>query len=262
MILGRQSVDKLKEDGKYIGYCRVSTENQKEEGTIEIQEKEIEKYSETNNLELLKIFKDEGVSGSKEPAERLGWLELIKELDRKPNIEGIIIYRLDRLARDLRIQENIIHDLHLIRKKRLISIKEADLDSTDFSRVMLRQILGSFAEYEKNLITNRLKVGRFNKAKKGEKAGGSIPFGYKNKGNKLVIDVNQKRTVRYIFYLKNTKKMSLVRIAGDLNRKQIPTARGGKWYAGTIKYMLENSIYKGFLEYKGIKVKRTDLTVI
>ena len=41
---------------KLVGYCRVSTENQKEEGTIEIQEKELKKYADRNGHELLKIF--------------------------------------------------------------------------------------------------------------------------------------------------------------------------------------------------------------
>lgn len=252
----------LKAISVFIGYCRVSTENQKEEGTIEIQEKEIIKYSKANNIELIKIIKDDGVSGSKEPTERPGWLEVAKELNENPLIKGVIIYRLDRLARDLRIQENIIHDLHIKRKKRLISIKESDLDSKDISRVMFRQILGSFAEYEKNLITNRLKVGRSNKANKGEKAGGSIPIGYKSKGKKIIVDENQKKTIQLIFHLKRYKRLSLGKIAAELNSKQIPTARGGKWYAGTIKYILENSIYKGFLEYTDIKVRRADLALI
>lgn len=255
-------MNNIKVKGIYVGYCRVSTENQKEEGTIEIQENAIKEYSKTNNFELVKIINDEGVSGSKEPTERPGWLEVAKELNENPLIDGVIIYRLDRLARDLRIQENIIHDLHVKRKKRLISIKESDLDSKDISRIMFRQILGSFAEYEKNLITNRLKVGRFNKANKGEKAGGSIPIGYKSRGKKIVVDESQKKTIQLIFHLKRYKRFSLGKIATELNDKQIPTARGGKWYAGTIKYILDNSIYKGFLEYTDIKVKRADLALI
>jgi len=248
--------------GTYVGYCRVSTDNQKEEGTIEIQEKEIKKYSLANSIKLLGIIKDDGVSGSKEPTERPGWLRITKVLDDDPRIEGVMIYRLDRLARDLRIQENIIHDLLVKRGKKLISIKEPNLNSDDFSRVMLRQILGSFAEYEKNLITNRLKMGRFNKAQNGERAGGSIPLGYKSKGKRLIVDENQRETIKLIFHLKRYRRMSLAKIANELNSKQIQSARGGKWYAGTIKYILENSVYKGFLEYTDIKVKRADLALI
>ena len=57
---------KNKELIKLVGYCRVSTSNQKEEGTIEIQEKSLKQYANKNNYELIKIFKDEGISGSNE----------------------------------------------------------------------------------------------------------------------------------------------------------------------------------------------------
>ena len=66
----------MKESIKILGYCRVSTDSQKEEGTIEIQEKALIEYAKKNNIELLQIFKDEGVSGSKELENRPGLAEL------------------------------------------------------------------------------------------------------------------------------------------------------------------------------------------
>jgi len=51
---------------KLVGYCRVSTDNQKEEGTIEVQEKELKRYADKNGYELVKIFKDNGISGASE----------------------------------------------------------------------------------------------------------------------------------------------------------------------------------------------------
>lgn len=257
-----RSKNSLRPPLSLIGYARVSTENQREEGTIEIQNEEIKAYCLANGIELVRVIEDEGVSGSREPIDRPGWIELIGELTNNSAIDGVIIYRLDRLARDLRIQENIIHDLQVKRKKRLISIKEADLDSGDFSRVMLRQILGSFAEYEKNLIANRLKAGRFSKAKCGEKAGGSIPIGYKSVGKKLVVNEDQRGVIKLIFSLRRYKRLSMAGIAKELNSRQVPTARGGLWHAGTIKYILENRIYKGFSEYLDVSVKRTDLTLL
>jgi len=62
--------------------------------------------------------------------------------------------------------------------------------------------------------------------------------------------------------MKRYKRMGLREIARELNEKGIPTARGGKWYAGTIKYILENSLYKGMAHYKNTKVKNDFLRVI
>jgi len=46
------------------------------------------------------------------------------------------------------------------------------------------------------------------------------------------------------------KRMGLREIARELNEKGVPTARGGRWYAGIVKYILENPLYKGTVHYK------------
>ena len=57
------------------------------------------------------------------------------------------------------------------------------------------------------------------------------------------------------------KEWDLEKIARELNEKGVPTTRGGKWYAGTIKYILENPLYKGVAHYKDNKVKNIDLVL-
>jgi len=56
--------------------------------------------------------------------------------------------------------------------------------------------------------------------------------------------------------------MGLREIARELNKKNIPTARGKRWYAGTIKYILENPLYKGIAHYKDNKVKNIGLALL
>lgn len=159
---------------KLVGYCRVSTDNQKEEGTIKIQERALKEYVKKNNHELLEIFKDEGVSGGLEDRPALSKLFNYLE-ENSSKIEGLVIFKLDRLARDLYIQEHLIKKLEELKVK-LISINEPDLDSKDPMRKAFRQIMGMFAELEKAYITIRLSGGRINKAKKGRYAGEAIPF--------------------------------------------------------------------------------------
>lgn len=246
---------------KLIGYCRVSTENQRDEGTIEHQVKDIEKYAEQNNYHLVKIFKDNGVSGSLEWHQRKGMVELFNFMSEHRDIDGVLIYRLDRLARDLRVQENIIYDLQEKRKKTIISIKEPDLDSKDITRVLFRQMLSAVAQYERGLITMRMMNGRLKKAEKGGYAGGSVAYGYVVKNNSLRIDKKQAEIVKQVFALRNKRK-SLRDIACFLNSEQVKTARGGKWYAGTVRYMLNNELYKGVGCYKSIKSKVGQLSII
>lgn len=251
-----EAVDKL----RLVGYCRVSTDNQKEEGTIEIQERALREYAQTEGHDLLTIFKDEGVSGGLE--DRPGLAELFNFLESDADIDGVLIFKLDRLARDMRIQENLIYDLQEKRHKRLVSIKEPDLDSKDITRVLFRQILGSISQYEKGMIALRLELGRMNKAKRGGYAGGATALGYRTKDKELRVYDRDAETVRSIFKMKRHRKMGLREIARELNEKGTPTARGGKWYAGTVKYVLENQLYKGALSYKDNTVKRADLALL
>ena len=252
----------MKESIKILGYCRVSTDSQKEEGTIEIQEKALIEYAKKNNIELLQIFKDEGVSGSKELENRPGLAELFYFIENDKGVEGVLIFKLDRLARDLYIQEHLIKKLELLNIE-LISIKEPDLSSKDPMRKAFRQFLGIISELEKSFITMRLLAGRINKAQKGGFSGGSTAMGYISKNRTLIIDEEQAETIRLIFKMKRYKRMGLREIARELNNLNIPTSSGrGKWYGRTVKYILENPLYKGVAHYKEIEVKNIDLALL
>jgi len=243
---------------KIIAYCRVSTDNQKEEGTIELQVEAIKDYCKSRDLELVEIFKDEGISGGLENRPALA--DLFSFLEEVKDIDSVVIFKLDRLARDLYIQEHIIKKLEALNVG-LISTKEPNLASDDPMRKAFRQFMGIVAELEKSFITMRLSGGRINKAKKGRYAGGGVAIGYKSEGKELVISGEEAEIVKNIYKLRRSRK-GLREIARTLNENNIPTARGGKWYAGTVKYILENPIYKGVLEYSTVECKRPDLVLV
>lgn len=252
---------KNKEPKKLVGYCRVSTDNQKEEGTIEIQEKALKQYANKNNFELLEIFKDEAVSGSSELENRPGLAKLFNYIESHFNIEGVLIFKLDRLARDLYLQEHLIRKLEEVKMK-LFSIKEQDLNSKDPMRIAFRQFTGIVSQLEKAFITMRLSGGRIHKAQKGGFSGGVVALGYNSKNKELEINEEQAKTIRLIFNMKRYRRMGLREIARELNKRGIPTARGKRWYGGTIFYILKNPLYKGIAHYKDNKVKNKDLALL
>ena len=242
-----------------VGYCRVSTENQKNEGTIEIQEKALKDYAIENHYNLIKVFCDNGLSGGLE--NRPSLCDLFDYLESNPQVTGILIYKLDRLARDLYIQEHLIKKIEQSGRK-LISIKEPHLESTDPMRKAFRQFMGIVSELEKSFITMRLSGGRINKARKGKYAGGGISLGYESKNKELIVDAIGAETIKKVFYLKRYKKMSMNKISTYLNDNGYKTYHNKKWYAGTVKYILGNPIYKGTLSYKEELTKRPDLILI
>ncbi|MEE9443231.1 MAG: recombinase family protein [candidate division Zixibacteria bacterium] len=245
------------------GYIRVSTENQVDGYGLESQESAIQKFARKNKLGAIRIYTERGVSGDLEDRPALGQLMVdVKE----GRVGKVIVVRLDRLARDLMLQENILADLKQ-HNAELISIDEPDLCSSDPTRVLFRQIKGAISEYEKKMIKVRLKAGRMSKASDGGFVGGRRPLGYKRvdkyNGKKrpdLIIDPESIETVRLIFSLKR-KHWSQSKIARHLKDNGFKTARGGNWYQSTVRAILTNPIYKGKMNYNGLGFKRLDLAI-
>jgi len=234
---------------KALAYYRVSTDLQKEEGTIEVQKMKVREFAIKNEYLIIEEFSDDGFSGGL--SDRPGLKNLL-DLLNNTEAEYIIIYKLDRLARDLYIQEGLIKEFNK-NEKQLISALEPDLDSSDPFRKAFRQMLGVFSEFERAMIALRLEGGRERKAKNGGWHGGKI-YGYDNNEGNLVINQQEAKTIMLIFNLKRKKK-SLKIIAKTLTDLDIPTKRGNKsWSPSTIKKILSNPIYKkGLISYKGEK---------
>ncbi len=182
-------------------------------------------------------------------------------IESQVDIEGVLIFKLDRLARDLYIQELLLRKLHDMNKT-LISIKEPDICSNDPMRKAFRQFMGIVAELEKSFIIMRLSGGRLNKARKGGYGGGSPAIVYRATDKELIIDSESAGTVRTIFILRNELHMTPRGIAAKLNSNGVASARGGQWHAGTVKYILDNPIYQGIVEYSGVKSIKAELILI
>src|SRR5438270_4856513 len=93
-----------------------------------------------------------------------------------PQIERILVESLVRLARDLMIQESILHDLKR-HGFQLVSVAEPDLCSDDPSRKLMRQIMGAFHEYEKQMIVVKLRGARQRTKIKNGRCEGRKPYG-------------------------------------------------------------------------------------
>lgn len=257
---------------RLVGYARVSTDNQAQEGTIEVQEQALSEYARAQGHELVKVFSDEGVSGSS--TDRLGLTDLYEYLEDHSDIDGVLITSLDRLTRSMRDQENIIYELGEEKHRRLISINDPDLDSRDPDKILLRHLKGMTNQYELSTVTRRLKAGRKAKAREGKRAGGAVPIGYdsinldgKGGGKDWTIDPKQAETVRLIFHLSRCLNQRTRRrngpkaIARMLNEMGIHRAKGTKWHPSAVRYILDNPIYKGFAHYGKCKVKRPGLVI-
>ncbi len=236
------------------GYIRVSTLDQVEYGRgLEIQKEAILDYCKKNGLKLDKFYEEQGVSGGLDRRPALA--ELQSDVS-SGLIDTIIITRLDRLARNLLVQESILGDFQE-KGASVISIDEPDILSIDPSRILLRQMKGAINQYEKAMIVIRMKSGRTKKAKDGGYGGGAPPLGYITKRDTgkspsyLAVQDTEASTVELIYELRHKGK-TLKEISDYLNENNYKTKRNGTWHGCTVKYILENSLYKGFVDYSAI----------
>jgi DNA invertase Pin-like site-specific DNA recombinase len=207
---------------KAFAYLRVSGESQVEGGGFPRQEAAIRDWAARNDHEIVKIFKEEGVSGKLELDDRPALQALLAALEEN-GVKTVIIEKLDRLARQLMVQETILADMQA-RGCTLISTAEADIDSDDPTRVLVRQIMGVIAEYDRKMIVSRLRSSRNRKKREEGRCEGAKPYGH-YPGEKDVLEMIAKYT---------TDGWSSNAIAMGLNQMDVKPRSGQYWHASTI----------------------------
>jgi len=228
---------------KAVGYARVSTEEQVKEGlSLGHQKAKIQQYAELHNLELIKNIVDEGKSGK--DLNREGINEILS-LIKDQKINHIIVYKMDRLTRNVADLLYLIREVFQPNKVEFHSLCERVDTETAMGKFFLL-IMGGISEMERDLISERTKAVLRYKIQKLEYVG-SPALGYlaSTGDNKFLgIDEREQDTVKRIFYLKRYKHLSLGKIAKELNENDVKTKRGGKWYSGTIKLILDRGSSK------------------
>lgn len=161
---------------KAFAYLRVSGKGQINGDGFPRQLHAIQRYAEQRGIRIARVFREEGLSGATELDNRPALLELLAAL-AADGIGLVLIERLDRLARDLMLQESIIGDLRK-RGLELISVMEPDLLQSDPTRILMRQVFGAIAQYEKAMIVAKLRGARERAKAKAGRCEGQKPYGF------------------------------------------------------------------------------------
>jgi DNA invertase Pin-like site-specific DNA recombinase len=226
---------------KVAAYLRVSTDRQAEEGLgLEIQEQTIRGWARQHGHRVVLWARDEGVSGSNGLDMREGLADALQAV-RDHQAEGLVVSRLDRLARDLVLQEQLLADVRRMHAE-VFSTSAAEAsylsdDPDDPSRKLIRQVLGAVNEYERAMIALRLRSGRRRKAENGGYAYGSPPYGWRAVGRELIEDADEQTALRRMRELR-VGGSSFREIAAVLQAEGHAPKRGACWYPMTIRQML------------------------
>jgi len=226
-----------------VAYIRVSTEEQSKEGvSLEAQEEKIKAYCNLRGLEIVEICIDAGVSGSKRLESREAGSKLMK-LINEGKANAVVAFKLDRLFRDA---EDALHTTKSWDEKgialHLVDMGGQTIDTTTAMGRFFLNMMAGFAELERNLISERTATA-LNYKKSNKQVYAPIPFGYVRVGDRLIEDQEEQIILNKIFNYRK-EGLSYWKIADELNKIGVETKKGGnKWYASTVKYILDNNLY-------------------
>jgi site-specific DNA recombinase len=214
---------------RFIGYCRVSTEGQMDNTSLESQQQKIINYCQFRGWELVNIYIEQG--SGKNTKDRPIFNQAMNDLK---SCDGLIISHFDRLARNNKDLATLLDDHFSESAGKELVITDLSIDTTSPSGRMILQIMSSVAEFELKKITERTQGGRKAKAEAGGYAYGSPKYGEKSEGGDLVVVDTEAEVIEIIRKHRRSGK-SYDKIAQYLSEKKLPTKRGGQWTATMVR---------------------------
>jgi len=178
-------------------YTRVSTDIQaeKEFSSCEAQEEKNRSFIESqDNWQIFKVYSDAGYTGAN--TNRPALQELLEDIKQR-KIDIVLAYKIDRLTRSPKDFYQLI-EIFEQNNVSFISITERFDTSTPAGR-LLRNIMLTFAQFERELTSERTKDKLLERVKKGMWNGGHTPYGYERKNKKLISNKKEAEIIRLIF---------------------------------------------------------------
>jgi DNA invertase Pin-like site-specific DNA recombinase len=207
-----------------FGYLRVSGKSQVEGDGFPRQKAAIQKWAKANGYHIVRWFTEEGVSGTLESREALDAM-LVALMSN--GVDTVIVEALHRFSRDLRVQENLIHQ-YFSNRFTLISATEPELGNDDPNRVFMRQIFGAVHQLDKSNLVLKLRAARQRKKASTGRCEGRKPYGARD-GEQDVLN-----HMRDLYAVGGNWET----IAAALNSEGTKTRSGGNWYPATVRKIL------------------------
>jgi site-specific DNA recombinase len=255
-------------------YARVSTEEQRLRQSIETQYELGQSFCKAENLNVFRVYGDNGVSGTIPLDRRPEGSQIFRDA-RLGKFDELLVYKLDRLARDARLTLNAVAELEKI-GVRVRSMTES-FDTSNATGKLMMTMLAGFAAHEHSVIKERSLDGTNRVAHAGAWLGGIVPFGYRKAGEKATarlvvseepipdIGLSEADVVRLIYKMAAVERKSCFQIAAKLTELRVPCAyqrderlvlRGkrkvrtsGLWRPGRVRNLIVTTTYKGIHEY-------------
>ncbi|MCC7015405.1 MAG: recombinase family protein [Planctomycetes bacterium] len=215
-----------------IGYIRVSTEGQAEEGvSLDTQREKIEAWAKLHDEPEVVIYQDAGISGASMD-QRPGLQDALREACKRR--AALVVYSLSRLARSTRDTLSISDRLAKSGAE-LVSLSER-IDTTSASGKMVFRLLAVLAEFERDQISERTRAAMAHLRKSQRRISRFAPYGwdFDADGEALVPNLNEQLVVARMTDLR-AEGLTFQAIADRLTEEAVPTKHGGRpWTAKVV----------------------------
>jgi site-specific DNA recombinase len=257
---------------RVVGYVRVSTKGQVKDGySLGYQTEEIQRFCDSNNLELLGIYKDEGISGAKVDEdeltiEREGLQEMLSDL-KWQDVKYVVVLNTSRLWRSDIVKVLIQREL----KRNNVDVKAIEqpfysINTSDPSDFLVNGMMELLDQYQRLEIALKLSRGRRKKAQQGGYAGGRAAYGYNAKKGQKSIEINwdEALAVQRLFELRELfPKWSLSELAYQLNYDGYKTKQGSRFTKVQVKRILDREdFYRGLYSYGNVEAQGCHTPII
>ena len=226
---------------RIAAYCRVSTDKTDQLNSLEAQKKFFYEYAQKSGDTLVRIYADEGISGTK-IKKRAEFLRMMADAERGL-FEQVLVKDISRFAR------NTVDLLESVRKLKSLGVETqfltANMKSMGDSEFLLT-MFGALAQEESANTSKRVKFGKKMNAEKGRVP--NLVYGYdKTKGDyfNLCINEAEAEVVRQIFRWYVDEGYGTNKIAAFLNERGLRTKRDAEWNQNGVKRILTNPLYTG-----------------
>ena len=211
-----------------VAYVRVSGAGQEDKDGFPRQMAAITEYAKMHEYQIEETYQ-EVFTGTKDSDDRPAMRKMLADLiHSKIGVKHIIVEKVDRVARDLIVQESVIAKLQSYGIT-ILSTCEPDLCSDDPSRVFIRQVLGAVAQLDRSLIVRKTRAARERIRSTGARCEGRKPYGFRP---------GESETIKRIVAMRN-RDFTACAIAGELNALDFFTRTGRKWTGVQVKRIIE-----------------------
>lgn len=222
-------------------YCRVSTDKEDQLNSLETQKEFFLEYTKRTGDTLVKLYADEGISGTK-IKNRKEFQRMLADAE-KGLFDMVVVKDISRFAR------NTVDLLQSVRKLKSLGIETqfltANMTSMGNSEFVLT-IFGALAQEESANTSKRIKFGKKMNAEKGRVP--NIVYGYdKTIGDYFNLSINEQEAsvIRQMYKWYTEEGFGGAKIANMLNERGIKTKRGNNWSQNSVCRILTNEIYTG-----------------